>query len=311
MRLCSADRQHQDFWIAATASARRPSGDVRPFHLLASSEDYADETPPANLWWRRNSTEAQRRTRGLTSLRLILEKEGPRSLFRGLGPTLVGVAPSRAIYFAAYSTAKEKLNGVLEPDSTQVHMVSAGMAGFTAITATNPIWLIKTRLQLDARNRGEQQMSAFECVRRVYRSEGLRGFYRGMSASYAGISETVIHFVIYENIKRRLLEAKAPPNMDEEEETSKNASDFVGMMLAAATSKTCATTIAYPHEVIRTRLREVGTKYNSFFQTLTTVPREEGYRALYRGLTTHLVRQIPNTAIMMCTYELVVYLLTG
>uniref|UniRef100_A0A8C2XTJ5 Solute carrier family 25 member 36 n=1 Tax=Cyclopterus lumpus TaxID=8103 RepID=A0A8C2XTJ5_CYCLU len=217
----------------------------------------------------------------------------------------------KAIYFAAYSTAKEKLNGVLEPDSTQVHMVSAGMAGFTAITATNPIWLIKTRLQLDARNRGERRMSAFECVRRVYQTDGVRGFYRGMSASYAGISETVIHFVIYENIKRRLLEAKAPQNMDEEEETSKDASDFIGMMLAAATSKTCATTIAYPHEVIRTRLREEGTKYNSFFQTLTTVPKEEGYRALYRGLTTHLVRQIPNTAIMMCTYELVVYLLNG
>lgn len=28
-------------------------------------------------------------------VRLILEKEGPRSLFRGLGPNLVGVAPSR------------------------------------------------------------------------------------------------------------------------------------------------------------------------------------------------------------------------
>lgn len=27
--------------------------------------------------------------------RSILEKEGPRSLFRGLGPNLVGVAPSR------------------------------------------------------------------------------------------------------------------------------------------------------------------------------------------------------------------------
>lgn len=97
------------------------------------------------------------------------------------------------------------------------------------------------------RNRGERRMSAFECVRRVYQADGLRGFYRGMSASYAGISETVIHFVIYENIKRRLVEAKAPQNMDEEEDTSKDASDFVGMMLAAATSKTCATTIAYPH----------------------------------------------------------------
>lgn len=90
-------------------------------------------------------------------------------------------------------------------------------------------------------------MSAFECVRRVYKADGLRGFYRGMSASYAGISETVIHFVIYESIKRRLLEAKAPQNMEEEEEYSRDASDFVGMMLAAATSKTCATSIAYPH----------------------------------------------------------------
>uniref|UniRef100_A0A3Q2VN67 Solute carrier family 25 member 36 n=1 Tax=Haplochromis burtoni TaxID=8153 RepID=A0A3Q2VN67_HAPBU len=215
----------------------------------------------------------------------------------------------KAIYFAAYSTAKEKLNGVLEPDSTQVHMVSAGMAGFTAITATNPIWLIKTRLQLDSRNRGERRMSAFECIRRVYQMDGLRGFYRGMSASYAGISETVIHFVIYETIKRKWLEYKAQASMDEEEESVKDASDFVGMMLAAATSKTCATSIAYPHEVIRTRLREEGSKYRSFFHTLLTVPKEEGYRALYRGLTTHLVRQIPNTAIMMCTYEVVVYLL--
>uniref|UniRef100_A0A3B5A1X9 Solute carrier family 25 member 36-A-like n=1 Tax=Stegastes partitus TaxID=144197 RepID=A0A3B5A1X9_9TELE len=231
------------------------------------------------------------------------------------GASVARVAPPgplhclRAIYFAVYSTAKEKLNGLLEPDSTQVHMVSAGMAGFTAITATNPIWLIKTRLQLEARNRGERRMNAFECVRRVYQMDGLRGFYRGMSASYAGISETVIHFVIYESIKRKLLESRAHTSMDEEEESVKDASDFVGMMLAAATSKTCATSIAYPHEVIRTRLREEGSKYRSFFQTLLTVPREEGYRALYRGLTTHLVRQIPNTAIMMCTYEVVVYLL--
>lgn len=90
-------------------------------------------------------------------------------------------------------------------------------------------------------------MNALECVRRVYGADGFRGFYRGMSASYAGISETVIHFVIYESIKRRLLEAKAPANMEDDEDTSRDASDFVGMMLAAATSKTCAATIAYPH----------------------------------------------------------------
>ncbi|XP_068604795.1 solute carrier family 25 member 36-A [Brachionichthys hirsutus] len=238
----------------------------------------------------------------------ILAREGPRSFFRGLAPNLVGVAPSRAIYFAAYSAAKKKLSDVLEPDSTPVHMLSAAMAGFTAITATNPIWLIKTRLQLETRNRGERQMNAIECMRRVYRTDGLRGFYKGMSASYAGISETVIHFAIYEGIKRKLLQSRAHDRMGEEGAV-KDISDFVAIMLAAATSKMCASSIAYPHEVIRTRLREEGSKYRSFFQTLVTVPREEGYRALYRGLATHLVRQIPNTAIVMATYEVVVYFL--
>ena len=70
----------------------------------------------------------------------------------------------------------------------------------------------------------------------------------------------------------------------------------------------CATSIAYPHEVVRTRLCEEGTKYRSFFQTLSLLV-QEGSGSLYRDLTTHLVRQIPNTAIMMATYELVVYLL--
>lgn len=90
-------------------------------------------------------------------------------------------------------------------------------------------------------------MSAFECVRKVYRLDGFKGFYRGMSASYAGISETVIHFVIYESIKKRLLEYKTASALDNEDESGKEASDFVRMMMAPATSKTCATSIAYPH----------------------------------------------------------------
>ncbi|XP_058043457.1 solute carrier family 25 member 36 isoform X3 [Ahaetulla prasina] len=247
--------------------------------------------------------------RAFHCFKMILQNEGPRSFFRGLGPNLVGVAPSRALYFATYSKSKEIMNNIFEPDSTQVHMTSAGVAGFTAITVTNPIWLVKTRLQLDARNRGERRMNAFECVRKVYRSDGIKGFYRGMSASYAGISETVIHFVIYENIKQKILECNSASGMGKEDEPVKKASDFVSMMAAAATSKTCATSIAYPHEVVRTRLREEGTKYRSFFQTLSLLMQEEGYSSFYRGLATHLIRQIPNTAIMMTTYEVVVYLL--
>ena len=62
-------------------------------------------------------------------------------------------------------------------------------------------------------------------------------------------------------------------------------------------------------EVARTRMREAGGKYKSFWQTLRLVHKEEGRVGLYRGLGTQLVRQIPNTAIMMATYELTVYVL--
>ena len=61
-------------------------------------------------------------------------------------------------------------------------------------------------------------------------------------------------------------------------------------------------------EVARTRLREEGAMYHGFWQTMGLVFKQEGIRGLYRGLPTQLVRQIPNTAIMMSTYEAVVYL---
>ena len=38
------------------------------------------------------------------------------------------------------------------------------------------------------------------------------------------------------------------------------------------------------------------------------VVREEGVSALYGGLTAHLLRVVPNTAVMFLGYELVVHL---
>ncbi|XP_068234719.1 solute carrier family 25 member 36 [Palaemon carinicauda] len=237
-------------------------------------------------------------------LKYIVEVEGPRALFRGLGPNLVGVAPSRAIYFCSYSQMKKLLNNNMShPDSPIVHIISASWAGFSACTATNPIWFIKTRLQLEYSQYGHSP-SAIQCIRRTYRQQGISGFYRGITASYYGISETVIHFVIYEAIKAKLAAYR------QGNPSNRSARDFLEFMLAGATSKTIASSICYPHEVARTRLREEGQKYRGFWQTLGLVLREEGWGGLYRGLATQLVRQIPNTAIMMATYEGVVYVLT-
>lgn len=41
-----------------------------------------------------------------------------------------------------------------------------------------------------------------EAIKAIWRDEGGRGFYKGMSASYWGCSEGCLYFVLYERIKR-------------------------------------------------------------------------------------------------------------
>jgi solute carrier family 25 protein 33/36 len=240
-------------------------------------------------------------------LRHIIKTEGPKALFKGLVPNIMGVAPTRAIYFYAYAQSKKFFNTVLNPGTPMVHVLSAASAGFVTCSTTNPIWLVKTRLQLDL-NKNGKRLTTGQCIKKIYRSGGIKGFYKGITASYFGISETVVHLVTYEAIKARLIAARV--GLNESEDNTKSSKDFLGFMMAAAISKTIASCIAYPHEVARTRLREEGTKYRSFFQTLLTVYSEEGPKGLYRGLTTQLFKQIPNAAIMMATYEAAVYLMT-
>jgi len=238
-------------------------------------------------------------------LRHIWVHEGPRGLFRGLGPNLMGVTPARAVYFWSYSTTKRTLNQSVPKnnrDSPFIHCMSAFSAGFVSSCVTNPIWLIKTRLQLDRSSGGNFRT----VISSIYREAGIFGFWKGLTASWWGISETMIHFVVYEFLKKKLSESQHQlPGAD------KTYWDWAGFMLCGATSKSFSTCVAYPHEVARTRMREPGLKYRSFWQTLRLVNKEEGRRGLYRGLFTQLVRSIPNTAIMMGTYEFAVFTLTN
>ena len=61
--------------------------------------------------------------------------------------------------------------------------------------------MVRTKQQLD-QTRG---YSLFRCARDIYRHNGLQGFWRGMTASLLGLSETVIFFLIYENLKSRFI----------------------------------------------------------------------------------------------------------
>jgi len=85
-------------------------------------------------------------------------------------------------------------------------------------------------------------MCIFQPCKTIFLLQGIRGFWKGVTASYWGISETMIHFLIYEYLKKKLAEAQNKRKTDD-----KTFLDFAGFMLCGACSKTCATIVAYPH----------------------------------------------------------------
>lgn len=176
----------------------------------------------------------------------IYRDESPRALFKGLGPTLVGVIPARSINFFAYGNGKQIIarnfnNG---QENTWVHLAAAANAGIITGTVTNPIWVVKTRLQLSSAKGAGQSTAKFVggswvLIKSILRQEGVKGFYKGLSASYLGVTEGTIQWVLYERLKK----------ISQSTEGQGGAIEWAGMLGSAGTAKCVASLITYPHEV--------------------------------------------------------------
>jgi solute carrier family 25, member 33/36 len=253
-------------------------------------------------------------------LHSIYTHEGFRALFRGLGANLTGVVPARSINFYVYGNGKRILNEHFNPEGREnmwsIHLTAAAIAGIATGTATNPIWLVKTRLQLDKNSasndpmRGRQYRNSWDCTKQTVRHEGIKGLYRGLSASYLGVTESTLQWVLYERMKLSLARREARRLADPAHRANllDNAEEWGGKFTAAAGAKLFAAVVTYPHEVVRTRLRQapkimtdtgkVQMKYTGLTQCFATVWKEEGIAGLYGGMTPHLLRVVPSAAIM-------------
>lgn len=169
-------------------------------------------------------------------------------------PTLVGVIPARSINFFTYGNGKQIIANQFNngQENSYVHLCAAAIAGIVTGSATNPIWVVKTRLQLSASDRlptvassttpsspGSFLGGSVSTIRQIAREEGIRGFYKGLSASYLGVTESTIQWVLYERLKLLTASTQGAGGLQE----------WAGMLTSAGTAKCVASLITYPHEV--------------------------------------------------------------
>jgi len=261
----------------------------------------------------------------LSVCRMVMAQDGPKGFFKGLQPMLLGIIPTRAIYFWAYQGSKERLEPIVG-NTPLNHLASAFAAGITSNTIMNPFWMVKTRFQILAdKSVGQTHFTSYgQIIKSVYATEGIAGFWKGVSASYVGCFEGAAQWIAYEKAKS-VLQARAAARIETEKGTGgagKSSSSSssgnsvlqpVEYFLAAAGSKALAVLLTYPHEVVRTRLREQAAngifKYTGFMPTLRLIAKEEGMRGLYGGMGIHLARSVPNSACMFLAFEVISKLL--
>jgi solute carrier family 25 phosphate transporter 23/24/25/41 len=158
----------------------------------------------------------------LHALRAIHAAEGARGLYRGVGATLVGVAPSLAINFAVYETLRSRAAAAAPGAHPAALALAAGSAaGAVSAVCCFPLDLVRRRMQLGdaaagapsgsgpaaaaARAASGSLRGMPAAARRVLQRDGLRGFYRGIVPELGKVVPGVgIAFSVYEFAKKQL-----------------------------------------------------------------------------------------------------------
>lgn len=242
----------------------------------------------------------------VSALGHIYTNEGLAGFFRGLSASLSTVPLFYMAFFPAYEGAKSYMYTSGIQTEWIANTASAIAAGALADSLTNPLWVIRIRMQsqhmhshcaMDAPQKGLLSTAAD-----IRRHEGLRAFYKGYVATLLGLSHVAIQLPLYEQLKSWLA-----------------LYGTCGILTAAALSKIVATSITYPHELVRTRLQDQrstgsasssrGPAYRGVFHCARTVIRTEGLTGLYAGLQVNLIRAVPTTMTTFVVYEKVLHLL--
>ncbi|KAG9156734.1 hypothetical protein Leryth_026449 [Lithospermum erythrorhizon] len=159
------------------------------------------------------------------ALSTVFRQEGPRALYRGWLPSVIGVVPYVGLNFSVYESLKDwlvksKSFGLAEDNELGVvtRLACGAAAGTVGQTVAYPLDVIRRRMQMvgwkDASSivtgdgRGKvplEYTGMIDAFRKTVRYEGVRALYKGLVPNTVKVVPSIaIAFVTYEQVKRIL-----------------------------------------------------------------------------------------------------------
>lgn len=228
-----------------------------------------------------------------------VRKEGALALFKGLSPHLLVSVPVASMTFWGYGMGLKLQSKDQNFDAlTHLQIFNAGLFSGTFVAAVVvPFYLVKCRMQV-------QQMSSANVKYKgpvtlafhIFRTNGVRGLYRGFFANLLTAPATGCYFVSYEYLTRALLPAV----------TSRDDVGFLPVLVAGGVAGTIWWLVGLPGDVLATRIWTApdGKYPRGVRDALRELLRNEGGFALYKGLVPVLLRALPEGAALFWGYEI-------
>ncbi|XP_076438081.1 solute carrier family 25 member 32-like [Babylonia areolata] len=237
------------------------------------------------------------------AMRTIVKNSGFPGLYQGVTPNVWGAGLSWGLYFFFYNSMKTWMqDGDTKKNlGPTYHMAIASTAGFATLALTNPIWVTKTRLclQYESEVTSGQATKMYQgmgdALVKIYRTEGVRGLYKGFVPGMLGTSHGALQFMAYEELKWLYNQYRHQPL-----DTRLGSAEYI---VFAAISKMFAASLTYPYQVVRSRLQDQHRSYNGIIDVCRQTVRYEGWLAFYKGLGPCILRVTPACAITFVVYE--------
>uniref|UniRef100_A0A493U0H9 Solute carrier family 25 member 13 n=1 Tax=Anas platyrhynchos platyrhynchos TaxID=8840 RepID=A0A493U0H9_ANAPP len=222
----------------------------------------------------------------------VLRYEGFFGLYRGLLPQLLGVAPEKAIKLTVNDFVRDKFMSKDGSVPLAAEILAGGCAGGSQVIFTNPLEIVKIRLQVAGEITTGPRVSALT----VLRDLGFFGLYKGAKACFLrDIPFSAIYFPCYAHLKSSFAneDGRVSPG---------------NLLLAGSIAGMPAASLVTPADVIKTRLQVAAragqTTYSGVVDCFVKILREEGPKALWKGAGARVFRSSPQFGVTLVTYEL-------
>ncbi|OQV25497.1 Calcium-binding mitochondrial carrier protein SCaMC-2-A [Hypsibius exemplaris] len=243
-----------------------------------------------------------------STFRTFIRDQGVTSLARGLDLSLTRIIPEIALKFAVYEEVKRLLVSQHSAKrgkgaSFQERFIAGSAAGCVSHIVGYPLGVVQTRLASQKPQFGSEFRGVTDAFVKIYRTEGLLSFYRGMRLSLRAMVPAMgLDFAIYGRLKklyRRHFHT-----------TGQHPPAYI--LLACGTTSSCIAHVTiYP--LLLPKLRMQASDPNALaiqkaeytmIKYLRDIYRTEGVsKGLYRGLSPSLAKVVPAVSLSYFFYE--------